>query len=427
MPEPSWYERGLPHVWYPYAQMKRLPPPLKVVSASGSYLVLEDGRRLVDGVASWWSACHGHAHPYILEKMREQLGRLPHVMFAGTAHEGAYVLAERLASTSGLPRVFFTDSGSTAVETAMKMAVQYWRNKGSFLKNKFVCFHHGYHGDTMGGMSLCDPDRGMHKYLNGYMPRQYAVPLPAGEYDFIELDGVLADISRETAALVMEPLAQGAGGMKFHGADVVAEIGRLCRKHEILFIADEVMTGFYRLGSAFACEEARVVPDIMCVGKALTGGVMTMAAALAGEHVYEAFLGDDKERAFMSGPTYMANPLACSAANATLDLFERQDTPAMVAAIERRLHEGLSSLEEETGIVRDVRVKGAIGVVECDMAWEDVVFLRRKAPEYGAFLRPFADVIYVAPPLSVSSGELDLLIEALRGLVRELAGRRKRG
>lgn len=420
------YAKGRPHVWYPYTQMRHMPEPLKVTSARGCVIVGEDGREYVDGLSSWWSACHGYSHPHIVDAMKRQADRMSHVMFAGVAHEPAYELAARLCALTGLDRVFFSDSGSTAVETAMKMATQYWRNVGKPRKNKFLCFLNGYHGDTMGCMSLCDPDKGMHRFFNGYMPKQYAVPLPTSEYDFAELDGLFADISRHTAAVALEPLVQGAGGFAFHGADVLAEIRRLCAKHEMLFIADELMTGFYRLGSAFACEEANILPDIMCVGKALTGGHVGLAATLATEKIYDAFLGDDVDCALMSGSTFMANPLACAAANASLGLFEREDRAEAVASMENFFYRELSPLRDLPA-VRNVRVKGALGVVECDMTQADLTFLRQKSLELGTFLRPFGNVIYVAPPFIASEGELEKLASAVRRLAMELAERKALG
>jgi adenosylmethionine-8-amino-7-oxononanoate aminotransferase len=416
---PVWFDSGRQYVWYPYTQEKIAPAPLPIISTNGCKILLADGRELIDGTSSWWSACHGYNNPHIKQAIEKQLVTLPHFMFAGIAHEQAYKLAGRLSKMSGLEKVFFTDSGSTAIETAMKMAVQYWKNKGDKKRNKFFSFLHGYHGDTMGGMSLCDPDHGMHKQLNDYMPKQYCIRLPLDEYDFSEFDMLLEGIGHEVAGVVIEPLVQGAGGMKFHSADVLAEIHRITKKHGILFIADEVMTGFYRTGSLFACNEAGIVPDIMCIGKALTGGTMTLAATLASQDVYNAFLGDSLERALMSGPTYMANPLACAAANASIDLFEFEPRQKQVEAIERQLYAELMPCKELARVL-DVRVKGAIGVVEMEISRDEILSMREKFIELGVFLRPFSNVVYIIPPFIVEKEELTKLTGSVISAIANL-------
>jgi len=417
---PGWFESGRKHVWYPYTQEKIAPAPLPIISTSGCTVKLSDGRELIDGTSSWWSACHGYNHPHIKQAIEKQLETLPHFMFAGIAHEQAYKLAERLSKISGLEKVFLTDSGSTAVETAMKMAVQYWKNKGDKKRNKFFSFLNGYHGDTMGGMSLCDPDHGMHKQLNDYMPKQYCIRLPLDEYDFSEFDMLLEGIGNTVAGVVIEPLVQGAGGMKFHSPDVLAEIHRITKKHGILFIADEVMTGFYRTGSLFACNEAGIIPDIMCIGKALTGGTMTLAATLTSQNIYDAFLGDSLEQALMSGPTYMANPLACAAANASLDLFDSEPRQNQVEEIERQLYEELMPCKELHKVL-DVRVKGAIGVVEMDINRDEILLLRTKFIELGVFLRPFSNVVYIMPPFTITKEELTKLTDAVIKAIHDLS------
>lgn len=413
---PGWFEKGDGRIWYPYTQMRRMAEPLQVTGAEGCVIHTRQYGPLIDGCASWWSAAHGYNHPHITEAIQQQAGTLHHVMLAGCAHEQAYVLADRLCSLTGMSKVFFTDSGSTAVETAMKAAVQYHANKGDARKCKFLSFSDAYHGDTMGCMSLCDPDRGMHAAFRRYMPHQFSVPLPADEYAFAELDAIFADIAYQTAAAIIEPLIQGAGGMLMHGPDVVAEIARLCRKHNILLIADEVMTGFYRTGSRFACEEAGITPDILCLGKALSGGAVTLAAMLATEEVFAAFDGDDNSTALMSGPTYMANPIACAAANASLDLFEQSDYAKKVSAIEKIFFKELNPLEDLPG-VREVRIRGAAAAVECgSMQWEDLQAMRARAPELGVFLRPFSNIIYAAPPLVIAAEELKRVTDAIRTL-----------
>lgn len=406
----DWYHEGKEHIWHPYTQMKTSAEPLIVTGAEGCTLHLQDGRQLIDGIASWWSVCHGYNHPHLRQSMEAQLNTLPHVMFAGLAHEPAYRLATRLAKISGLPRVFFSDSGSTAVEVAMKMGVQYWRNQGDKTRHKFICFRHSYHGDTMGAMSLSDPDEGMHKLFSGHIPMQYVIDLPTDEYSFAEMDGLFKDVSRYAAGVVIEPLIQAAGGMKFHSPDVLGEIYRLAKKHGLLFIADEVATGFGRTGSMFACQEAGITPDIMCIGKGLTGGMIGMAATLVTDTVYESFYADDADKALMHGPTFMANPLACAAANASLDLFEREPRLQQVEAIEAQLLEELKPCTRLSGVV-DVRVKGAIGVVQLDY---DTPSLRQAFIDQGIWLRPFGDVIYIMPSFTVTSDELSKVTAAVR-------------
>lgn len=414
MDQNQWYEQGKLHIWHPYTQAHVAPDPIQVIATKDCKLILADGRELIDGSASWWSACHGYNHPHILKSITQQLQKMPHVMFAGIAHEPAYQLAARLAKLTGLDRVFFTDSGSTAIETALKMAAQYWRNQGCRHRDKFVSFSNAYHGDTMGAMSLCDPESGMHAMFHDYMPRQYSVKLPLGEYAFIEFDNLLGDLKNTIAGVVLEPLVQGAGGMCFHTPDVVAEIYRICKKHELLFIADEVMTGFGRTGHLFACDEAGIKPDIMCVGKALTGGVMGLAATIATSAIYEGFLGNDLQRALMSGPTYMANPMACAAANASLDLFETEPRLKQVEAIEKQLYEELQPCAQYQEIVKEVRVKGAIGVVELkDINFAQIMQLRAKFVEKNVWIRPFGNIIYLMPAFTISKEELTSLTSAI--------------
>ena len=420
LPSPKWLEEGLQHVWLPYAQMQNGFAPLPVISTEGTRITLSNGETLIDGIASWWSACHGYNHPHILSAMQQQLGQMPHVMFAGLAHEPAFTLASRLSKLTGLPKVFFSDSGSTAVEVAMKMAVQYWANQHRKTKTRFVSFHNAYHGDTMGAMSVSDPENGMHHVYAPYMPMQYVVDLPTDEYGFAEFEAVLKDNKKTIAGLIMEPLVQGAGGMRFHSPDVVAEIYRLCKTHEILFIADEVATGFGRTGSMFAYQQSGIAPDLLCIGKALTGGTMTLAATLASEEIFNAFLGEELTKALMHGPTYMANPLACAAANASLDLFEKEPRLKQVEAIEAQMWSGLKSLVDLPQ-VEDVRVMGAIGVVELKNAtWELMFSLRQKCAEAGCWLRPFGNIIYVTPAFTITKEDLQTLLTVTSNEVRNL-------
>lgn len=422
MTSPPWLSSGWEHIWLPYAQMQTAPAPLPVVDAQGCTLRLADGRTLVDGVASWWSVCHGYKHPHILAAVEKQLHALPHVMLGGLAHEQAYTLAARLCGMApeGLSRVFFSDSGSTAVEVALKMALQYWRNKGAANKNRFICFQDGYHGDTLGAMSVSDPEKSLHKAFKSNVIMQYVLPIPRDEYGFAEFTEMVAGIARTTAGIVIEPLVQGAGGMRFHSADVLAEIRRIAREHDILFIADEIATGFGRTGSLFACNEAGITPDILCLGKALTGGTLGMAATLATEEIFNAFLSDDPSHAFMHGPTYMGNALACAAANASLDLFEREPRLKQVEAIETQLHAELAPCRGFKQVV-DVRVKGAIGVVQLEEAAMDTLALRQRFIEQGVWIRPFKDIVYVTPPLTITAAELSILTNAICIVMKEWA------
>ncbi|MGO9920239.1 MAG: adenosylmethionine--8-amino-7-oxononanoate transaminase [Isosphaeraceae bacterium] len=417
---PSWYEPGLSHVWLPYCQMQVAPPPLPVVGTHGCRIVLADGRELIDGIASWWSACHGYNHPYILESVARQLQTMPHVMFGGLVHEQALVLARRLAAMApgGLSRVFFSDSGSTAVEVALKVALQFWRNKGQPGKKRFVCFSDGYHGDTLGAMSVSDPVRSMHQAFRDVLLPQHVVDLPTDAIGLERLEGFLADAAAGLAGMIVEPLVQGAGGMRFHDAGILAKLHALAQKYELLFIADEIATGFWRTGSRFACDQAGISPDILCLGKALTGGALGLGATLAREPIFEAFLSDDWNAALMHGPTFMANPLACAAANASLDLFDREPREAQVKAIEASLRTGLEPCRALPHVV-EVRIKGAIGVVQLDED-VDVYALRPRFVEQGVWVRPFKDVVYLMPPLVISDDELSVLTRAVRVVLGSL-------
>ncbi|HEX5509315.1 MAG TPA: adenosylmethionine--8-amino-7-oxononanoate transaminase, partial [Pseudolabrys sp.] len=364
---PAWFTAGLPHVWLPYTQMKIAAQPLPVVRTEGSRIVLADGRELIDGIASWWTACHGYNHPYIRQAMERQLAQMPHVMFGGLVHEQALVLAKRLIAylPGGLERVFFSDSGSVAVEIAMKMAVQYWINRGARGRTKFVAFRNAYHGDTTGAMAVCDPNEGMHALFAGLLPQHFIADLPDNDERAAVLNALLERHAGEIAGIIVEPLVQGAGGMKFHEAAVLRRLRALADKYDLLLIFDEIFTGFGRTGTMFACEAAGLTPDIITLSKALTGGTLPLAATIATRKVFEAFWSDDPGKALMHGPTYMANALACAAANASLDLFEREPRLRQVQAISAALVEGLALCREMAG-VKDVRVKGAIGVVEME-------------------------------------------------------------
>src|SRR4029453_11004171 len=323
---PAWYQAGLAHVWLPYAQMKTARPPLPVVRTQGSRIVLADGRELIDGIASWWTACHGYNHPHIRAAVERQLALMPHVMFGGLAHEPALTLARRLVARlpGDLDRVFFSESGSVAVEVAMKMAVQFWLNRGVRTRKRFLAFSGGYHGDTSGAMAICDPAAGMHAPFRGLLPEHHVVDLPQDEESAAAFARVLERHAEELAGIVVEPLVQGAGGMRFHDAAVLRALRAAADRYGLLLIFDEIFTGFGRTETLFACEAAGVVPDIVTLSKALTGGTLPLAATVASRKVFDAFWSDDPRHALMHGPTFMANALACAAANASLDLFERE-------------------------------------------------------------------------------------------------------
>lgn len=417
----DWLTPGLAHLWLPYTQMQTAAPPLPVVASAGVRLRLADGRELIDGISSWWTACHGYNHPHIRAAVEAQLATLPHVMFAGLVHEPAARLAQRLAALlpGDLERVFFTESGSVAVEVALKMAIQYWRNKGQAAKQRIVYFRHAYHGDTFATMALCDPEEGMHALFAGAMPEQIMAELPRDENLRRAFDLLLETHGERVAAVIIEPLVQGAGGMQMHDAATLAFIAEACARHGVLLIADEIMTGFGRTGRMFACEEAEVTPDIVCLSKALTGGTLPLAATVARRHVFAAFLGDDPAAALMHGPTYMANPLACAAANASLDLFETEPRLAQVAAIEAQLAAELAPCRDIPGVAA-VRVKGAIGAVELSGP-VDLGALRRRCIELGVWLRPFGKLLYLMPPFVIEARDLATLTAAVRTVLTERA------
>ncbi len=410
---PAWLAQGQGHVWRPYCQMKTAPAPLAVARTDGARLILEDGRELVDGIASWWTACHGYNHPHIRAAVQAQLEKAPHVMFGGLAHEPAYRLAARLAALlpGDLNHVFFAESGSVSVEIAMKMALQFWINRGVAGRTRFLSFLGGYHGDTLATMTICDPDEGMHALFAGVMPSQHVKALPLDDAREADLDAFLAGHGHEIAAMIVEPRVQGAGGMLFHDDAVLARLRALADRHGVLLIFDEIFTGFGRTGELFACTGSGVVPDIVTLSKALTGGTLPLSAAIASSRIFEAFWSDDPGAALMHGPTYMANPLACAAANASLDLFEEGGWTAQVARIEAGLGEGLEPCRGLPGVV-DVRVKGAIGVVQFDKAVEAGDLCARFARR-GVWIRPMGKVVYLAPPFVVTNGELAQLTDAI--------------
>ena len=407
-----------PHLWRPYTQMKTEPPPVRVVAAQGVHLHLEDGGTLIDGVSSWWTACHGHRHPHIVGAIHRQLDVMPHVMLGGIVHPQAETLAGRLAAwcPGDLDHVFFSESGSVSVEIAMKAAIQVHIHRGDRGRTRFVAFRGGYHGDTLATMSVCDPEEGMHTLFSGAVTEQLIADVPDTEARREALSRAVAAQAHTLAGVVIEPLVQGAGGMRFHDAEVLRFLRRLCDAHGLLLIADEIMTGFGRLGHRLATESAGVLPDLMTLSKALTGGTLPLAATIARRPVFDAFWSDDPEHALMHGPTYTGNALACAAAHASLDLFEQEPRLEQARAIEGRLREGLACLAGLPGVA-DVRCRGALGVVQLDRWPERDAWVKRFV-DRGVWLRPFRDVVYCAPPLVIDTAELDQVIDAMVAVTR---------
>ncbi|WP_222546473.1 adenosylmethionine--8-amino-7-oxononanoate transaminase [Asaia lannensis] len=421
---PALGENALSAVWLPYTQMQTAPEPLVAARTQDTRIILEDGRSLVDGIASWWTACHGYNHPHIRARVATQLDTMPHVMLGGLVHAPVRELSARLAALlpGDLDHSFFTDSGSVAVEVAMKMAIQYWLNRGVTGRTKLLSFRGGYHGDTLATMSICDPEEGMHSLFSGVFPEQVIADLPLDDARYEALDALLTARRGEIAAIITEPLVQGAGGMVFHTPDVLSRLRQLADKHDVLLILDEIFTGFGRTGTLFACEQAGIVPDMVTLSKALTGGTMALAATVARRHVFEAFLSDSPLSALMHGPTFMANALACSAACASLDLFEHEPRLAQVAALSDQLRELLEPCRSLPH-VRDVRVLGAIGVVELD-AIEDMARLKAALVACGVWIRPFRNIVYLTPAFTISPDDLKILTDAVFRVVQDKAFRK---
>lgn len=418
----SLVERDQKVVWHPYAP-PAASPLFAVERASGVRLVLEDGRELVDGMSSWWSTIHGYRHPHIEAALEAQIKKMPHVMFGGLTHEGAVRLCERLAERSpeGLSRVFLSDSGSVAVEIAIKMALQFWQSRGDTGRSRLLTLRGGYHGDTFGAMAVCDPVTGMHTVFEDTLARHVFVPRPEQRFgercsdaDFAPIESALREHAASLAGVILEPIVQGAGGMWFYSAEVLQRIRALCDELGLLLIADEIATGFGRTGRYFACEHAGISPDILCVGKALTGGTMTMAATLASEDVAQA-MGEGDPGVFMHGPTFMGNPLACAAANASLDLLEDGSWQERVFRIEAQLREELEPCRALPA-VKDVRCLGAIGVVELhepvDMSVVQPAFV-----EEGVWIRPFGELVYTMPPFVSEPEDVRAITRGIHAVV----------
>lgn len=413
-------------IWHPYTALSSDVPVYHVESANGVRLKLSDGRELIDGMASWWCAIHGYNQPEINKALQVQTKRMAHVMFGGLTHTPAIELTEQILAITPeeLDAVFFSDSGSVSVDVAMKMAIQYWNAKGEPERQKFISLKHGYHGDTFGAMSVCDPETGMHSLFSDAMPKQIFIEQPQCRFGEPCLDAHIAPLKqalnkhgKKIAALIMEPIVQGAGGMWFYSADYLRQARDLCNEHNVLLIFDEIATGFGRTGKLFACEHANVVPDIMCVGKALTGGYLSLAATLTSKEVHET-IDKGEPGVFMHGPTFMANPLACTAALTSIRLLLDSKWQENISRIELGLKQKLSVCLEMSA-VKEVRVLGAIGVVELN----EPVQLKTIVPRFveaGVWIRPFGKLVYVMPPYIINDDDLIFLTNAMTSIISTL-------
>ncbi len=406
------------HIWHPYSAMQTEQPCYPVTSAHGVRLELADGRQLIDGMASWWCVIHGYNHPRMNEALQQQLQRMAHVMFGGLTHEPAVQLAQRLVELTPPPlqQVFFSDSGSVAVEVAMKMAMQYWAARGE-QRHRFISLRHGYHGDTFGAMSVCDPVTGMHSLFSGALLKNHFAPQPrcrfgdpCGESDIAELNALLEQHATECAALIMEPIVQGAGGMWFYSADYLRRARELCDHYGVLLILDEIATGFGRTGKLFACEHAGISPDIMCLGKALTGGYMSMAATLTTTEIAHT-IDSGQPGVFMHGPTFMASPLACTAAITSIELLLENDWQSNIRRLQQKLEQGLAPCRDLQQ-VEEVRVLGGIGVVEMKQP-VDMKTITPAFVEAGVWVRPFGKLVYLMPPYVMDDEDLARLTAAV--------------
>ena len=417
-------------VWHPYAPPVA-GPLFEVASARGVRLHLSDGRELVDGMSSWWAAIHGYRHPHIESAVKQQLERMPHVMFGGLTHEPAVSLCERLVALapSGLERVFLCDSGSVAVEVAIKLAYQYWLSRGEPERRRLLAVRGGYHGDTFATMAVCDPVNGMHDFFRGVLAEHVFAERPACRFEDPFEEHHIESFARELrahvgeiAAVILEPIVQGAGGMWFYAPDYLRRVRRLCDELGVLLIHDEIATGFGRTGKLFASEHADVAPDLLCVGKALTGGTLTLAATLANRAVCDA-VAEGKPGVLMHGPTFMGNPLACAAANASLDLLETEPWRERVAGIETQLARELASCRDLLGVA-DVRVLGAIGVVELDEP-VDMAVIQPAFVDRGVWIRPFGRLVYTMPPYTIGEEDLTSITDAIHEVLVEAQSPRR--
>jgi len=412
------------HIWHPYSAMNSNLPVYEVESAKGVRLKLKDGRELIDGMASWWCMIHGYNHPQMNQALEQQIKKMSHVMFGGLTHRPAIELTKKLIEITPEPleKVFYSDSGSVAVEVAMKMAIQYWHAKDRTTKQHFISLRSAYHGDTFAAMSVSDPETGMHRLFKESLTEQTFIKQPGSRFgqpcsqeDIDELEKTLKHHAATTAALILEPIVQGTGGMWFYSSEYLQLAKKLCKKYNILLILDEIATGFGRTGKLFACEHANISPDIMCIGKALTGGYMTLAATLTTKDVSD-IIDSTSPNVFMHGPTFMANPLACTAADTSINLLLKSNWQEQVKKIETQLKNELSICGSFDNVA-EVRVLGAIGVVEMKQA-VDMKSITENFVNEGVWVRPFAKLIYLMPPFVIDSSDLSILIKAVIKIIK---------
>ncbi|WP_372860707.1 adenosylmethionine--8-amino-7-oxononanoate transaminase [Spongiibacter sp.] len=423
----TWLQWDRQHIWHPYASALEAPTMFPVQSAHGALLKLADGRELLDGMSSWWSAIHGYNHPALNAAAKAQLDDMSHVMFGGLSHAPAATLGKRLVDITPEPltRVFLSDSGSVAVEVAIKMALQYWIAKGQAKKSRLIALRNGYHGDTFATMAVCDPVNGMHHLFGEVLTQQLFAEPPQTEFghaasdaDMASMTTLLAKHSHEVAAVIVEPIVQGAGGMRMYSADYLRKLRALCDQHNVLLIHDEIATGFGRTGKLFACDHAGISPDIMCLGKALTGGYLSLAATLCSEDIARGIC-EGEAGVFMHGPTFMGNPLACAIANASIDLLLSQDWQANIARLQNGLERGLAPARELASVA-DVRCLGGIGVIEMKTA-VNMASIQPRFVDHGIWIRPFGKLVYTMPPYVINDQQLATLCQKITTVLREEA------